>query len=206
MKNHQKSIQYQAVFQWLLMLSVGLHVHSESSATDVYVSVGGHAQADGSVEKPYGSIPDAVSAVRELRAAGDSDPIVIYLREGRYQLDETLVLGLQDGNPTATKVPLEKHGAGQKTRPAHLTFAAYPGEQPVVSGGVPITGWKRLESPPSEMPVKAAGKVWVADMPAGLGRFHCCLTATGVSACPRMLDLRSQNQATKELCTSPKGH
>ena len=61
-------------------------------------------------------------------------------------------VGLQDGNPTATTVLLEKHGAGRITGPAHLTFAAYPGEQPVVSGGVPVTGWERLESAPPELP------------------------------------------------------
>ena len=125
-------------------------------------------------QSPAGSIPDAVSAVRALRSSGNSDPAVIYLREGRHHLDETLVLGLQDGSPTTTApVALEKYGAGETTGPAHLTFAAYPGEQPIVSGGVPVTGWKRLESSPSELPVKAAGKVWVADMPASLEKFHC---------------------------------
>ena len=48
-----------------------------------------------------------------------------------------------------------------------------------MSAGVPVTGWKRLESAPSELPAKAVGKVWVADMPAGLGRFHCLFDGHG---------------------------
>ena len=102
MKTHQTSILSRAILPWLLLVLVAFVVHGESSATEVYVSVDGHAQADGSMAKPYGSLPDAVNAVRALRSSGNSDPAVIYLREGRHQLDETLVLGLQDGSPTTT--------------------------------------------------------------------------------------------------------
>ncbi|TWT75032.1 right-handed parallel beta-helix repeat-containing protein [Allorhodopirellula solitaria] len=179
MKIHQTLVLSRAILPWLLIVTVTLVVHRESFATDIFVSVDGHAQADGSIESPYESIPDAVTAVRAMRAAGNVDPVVIYLREGRHQLDETLVLGMQDGNPNTTTGRLEKHGAGQVTRPAYLTFAAYPGEQPVVSAGVPVTGWKRLEPPPSELPGGAVGKVWVADLPTELGRFHCLFDAHG---------------------------
>lgn len=205
MKTHRTSVLSKAILRWLLMVSGFLLVHRESSAADVYVSVDGHIQADGSIEKPFGSIPDAVSAVRALRAAGNSDPAVIYLREGRHQLDETLVVGLRDGHTTATTVPLEKHGAGQETRPAHLTFAAYPGEQPVVSGGVPITGWKRLEPTPPELPAKAAGKVWVADMPADLGRFHCLFDDRGRLSRARDAGFAVTKPGDQRTLNFPKG-
>ena len=142
-------------------------------AAEIYVSVDGSAQADGSLTKPYGSLPDAVEAVRALRKAGNTEPAVIVLREGRHQLDQTLVLGMEDGSPSDSKaVILPKYGAGESSGPAYLTFAAYPGENPVVSAGVPVTGWKRLESAPAELPAKAVGKVWGADMPAGMDRFY----------------------------------
>jgi len=151
-----------------LIMLVVFAVADESFALDIYVSVDGGAQADGSLTKPYGSLPDAVEAVRALRKAGNKEPVVIKLREGRHQLNQTLVLGLEDGSPaTSDDVAFEQYGAGDTTGPAFLTFAAYPGEHPVVSGGVPVTGWKRLESAPAELPAKAVGKVWVADMPAG---------------------------------------
>ena len=54
---------------------------------------------------------------------------------------------------------------------AHLTIAAYPDEAPVASAGVPVTGWEFLEPASAELPSNAVGKVWVADMPEGLGRF-----------------------------------
>ncbi|MCP4197573.1 MAG: right-handed parallel beta-helix repeat-containing protein, partial [Proteobacteria bacterium] len=159
---------------------VAFVVQNECSAREVYVSVDGHAKVDGSLAKPYGSLPDAVKAVRVLRRSGNAEPVKIVLREGRHQLDQTLVLGLEDGAlASSDAIALPQYGAGETKQPAHLTIAAFPGEQPVVSGGVPVTGWKRLESPPSELPVRAAGKVWVADMPAGLGRFHCLFDVRG---------------------------
>ena len=45
-------------------------VPDASFALDIYVSVDGSAQADGSLANPYGSLPDAVEAVRALRQAG----------------------------------------------------------------------------------------------------------------------------------------
>jgi len=159
--------------QIIALLLLAFVVHDQCLAFDIYVSVDGDAQADGSLAKPYGSLPAAVKAVRALRKAGNTEPVVIILREGRHQLNQTLVLGLEDGSPSDPKaVLLPKYGAGDSSGPAYLTFAAYPGENPVVSAGVPVTAWKRLESAPAELPAKAAGKVWVADMPKGSERFY----------------------------------
>ncbi|MFC1766794.1 right-handed parallel beta-helix repeat-containing protein, partial [Planctomycetota bacterium] len=160
----------------MLVLTAGTLCH----AKDIYVSVDGSAQADGSLAKPYGSLADAVKAVRALRKAEHTEPVKIVLREGRHQLNQTLVLGLEDGSPSDSKtVPLPKYGAGESSGPAYLTFAAYPGENPVVSAGVPVTGWKRLASAPAELPAKSVAKVWVADMPDGLERFYTLYDAKG---------------------------
>jgi hypothetical protein len=159
--------------QIIILLLLAFVLQGESSALDIYVSVDGGAQADGSLAKPYGSLPAAVEAVRALRRAGNTEPAKIILREGRHQLNQTLVLGLEDGSPSDPKpVSLPKYGAGESSGPAYLTVAAYAGEKPIVSGGVPITGWQRLKSPPAELPPRAVGKVWVADMPAGMDRFY----------------------------------
>ncbi|MFC5049199.1 right-handed parallel beta-helix repeat-containing protein [Rubritalea spongiae] len=128
--------------------------------------------ADGSAEHPYPTIPAAIDAVRELRQSGYSKPVTVYLREGRHQLNETLVLGLDDGaQAEVVEKELPKYGAGE-IAPAWLTFEAYPGEKPVVSGGVPVSGWKLLEDVPADLPKEAHGKVWVADMPEGMERFY----------------------------------
>ncbi len=142
---------------------------------EIYVAASGAVTTspDGSLAKPYDSLSQAVSAVRSMRQSGLKDPVVIYLRGGRHQLSETLVLGIQDGAPTsAGLVTLGGYGAGTVSNPPTLTITAYPGETPVVSAGVPVTGWKKLPAAPPELPASAAGKVWVADMPAGMKRFH----------------------------------
>ncbi|QDV26383.1 putative glycoside hydrolase [Aureliella helgolandensis] len=173
-------IESKQFFGWLFLVLVVFVVRGECWATDIYVSVGGHAQADGSATKPYGTIPDAVNAVRALRKSGNTAPAVIYLREGRHQLNQVLVLGLEDGNPISSKsIAFEKYGAGETSEADYLTFAAYPGERPIVSGAMPVTGWKRLESAPAELSTQAVGRVWVADMPAGLGRFQCLFDGRG---------------------------
>ena len=180
MKTQQISLRLSwIVFLWLLVLAF-FAVQSDSLAMDIHVSVDGDAQADGSLAKPYGSLPAAVEAVRALRKAGNKEPAVIVLREGRHQLNQTLVLGLEDGSPSnSNAATLPKYGAGESSGPAYLTFAAYPGENPVVSAGVSVTGWQRLEAAPSELPAQAAGKVWVADMPTGLKRFYTLYDAQG---------------------------
>ena len=173
MKTQRTHLRAQRLVLPRLLVLVVFAAPGQSFALDIYVSVDGGAQADGSLTNPYGSLPDAVEAVRALRKAGNTEPVVIKLREGRHQLNQTLVLGIEDGSPaTSDEVTLEQYGAGDTTGPAFLTFAAYPGEHPVVSAGVPVTGWRRLESAPAELPAKAVGKVWVADMPTGMDRFY----------------------------------
>ena len=140
---------------------------------ELYVSPEGNDNASGSLSEPLASIPKAVELVRELRKNGNSNPATIYLRDGRHQLNQTLVLGIKDGLPPMPEsTPFEEYGAEPSTGPAHLTFAAYPGEHPVVSSGVLLTGWQKLESPPSDLPANAIGKVWVADMPEALEKFY----------------------------------
>lgn len=156
----------------LWLTAVVLWLSGAACAMELYVSPAGHPQADGSNEKPYSSLAETVDVVRKLRKAGEKDPIKIVLRGGRYQLNETLVLGLGDGGPQVAGSSVPMYGAGDSIRPAWLTFAAYPGEEPVISAGVPIIGWKLLDKVPAGLPEKAAGKVWVADMPKGLGRFY----------------------------------
>ena len=81
----------------LWLITIAFAASNAVVAVDIYVSVDGDSGADGSLSKPFGSLPEAVDAVRDLRKASNTEPVVIYLREGRHQLDQTLVLGLEDG-------------------------------------------------------------------------------------------------------------
>ena len=100
-------------------------------ATTLYVSPDGRPEWSGrlpapnaqSTDGPLASLTAARDAVRKLREHGTADPVTILLRAGTYRLSETFALDAADSN---------------------VTWAAYPNEQPVISGGKVISGWKKL--------------------------------------------------------------
>lgn len=146
----------------------------------VYVSIDGSDAAEGSMDHPYATLPMAVASVRELRKSGKTNPATIYLRKGRHQVDKTLVLGIEDGDTSAIELKnLGNPGAGQPRISPKLTIAAYPGESPMLSAGVPVENWRLVDADLEDLPVGALGKVWVADMPEGLERFYTLYDAHG---------------------------
>ena len=66
-------------------------------------------------ERPHN--PEAVATVGALHG-----PVVVYLRGGRYPLAKPITITPEDCAP--------------------VTFAAYPGEKPILDGGVRVTGWE----------------------------------------------------------------
>ncbi|RAJ12342.1 right-handed parallel beta-helix repeat-containing protein [Arenibacter echinorum] len=144
----------------------------EKTPKEIYVALDGDDGAEGSISKPVATIYGAVEAVRAMRKAGETSPVVIYFREGRHALTETLVLGMEDGNPGLMEsAPLNEYGAGELA-PSYLTFAAYGDEKPILSAGVPVNGWELLDSEAAGLPGAATGKVWVADFPEGFDKFY----------------------------------
>lgn len=105
---------------------------------------------------PLATLNAARRAVRTMRASGATHDVRVLIREGLYQLQETVVFGLADAAPEEVTT----------------TYEAYPGEMPVFSSGVPIGNWRKLETYPDALPVKAHGNVWVADLPDPLERFQ----------------------------------
>ena len=98
-------------------------------AADFYVSPTGNDRATGKLDRPFATVARAQQAVRELRAAQPDRqrPVVVMLRGGMYPLDKPLTFDPADsGTPKSPTI-----------------FAAYPGETPVISGGVRITGWEK---------------------------------------------------------------
>lgn len=162
----------------LLLFTIAFSGCGTENMTKLYVSPDGNDSADGSIDSPFATLPKAVEAVRAMRKLENTNPAVIYLREGRHQLNQTLVLGIQDGRTSSSEmVALDKYGAGESIEPAFLTFAAYSGETPIVSAGVPVDEWKILEA--AGLPLNAVGKVWVADIPEGLGKFYTLYDGKG---------------------------
>jgi len=110
-------------------------------ATTLYVAPGGDDKRTGTAAQPLGTLQGARDAVRRLRQGGAHGAVEVLVKPGVYHMAETLVLGPQD--------------SGTTTGPT--TYRAAPGGPVVLSGGVPIRGWKQ----------RTDGK-WAAPVPAGL--------------------------------------
>lgn len=153
---------------------------TSSDTITVYVSPKMNTSGDGSLSHPFGSIPEALSAVRSERQLGNTAPAIIYLREGRHQLNETLVLRIEDGLAgTSTSKISTQYGAGEDSEIAMLTFAAYSEETPIVSAGKPIDGWELLDTEMYGLATHAVGKIWVADLPEDIDKFYTLYDSEG---------------------------
>jgi parallel beta-helix repeat protein len=91
-----------------------------SSAATLYVSTGG----------PLPTLAAARDKIRELRRAGAKGAMTVLVRGGTYFLEEPFDLTPED--------------SGTKDQP--VTYAAYPGERAVLSGGRRITGWTKKDN------------------------------------------------------------
>jgi len=114
---------------------------------DLYVSPQGNDRWSGKLaapnaegsDGPVATLKRARDLIRERKVSGElAGPLTVWVRGGRYPLSEPLTFGPADSAP--------------------VTYAAYPGEQPVLDGSVRIEGWR----------VEQLGdrQVWVADVPA----------------------------------------
>jgi hypothetical protein len=81
------------------------------------------------------------AAVRALNVSQTGD-IIVYLRGGTYRMTSTLALGPADSGKNGFTV----------------SYQAFPGEQPVLTGAVPVTGFVLHD---------ASAGIWSASVPAG---------------------------------------
>lgn len=125
-------------------------------ATEFWVSPAGNDENPGTSARPLASIAGAEKKVRALRLEkpNDNGPIEVILRSGIYQLQDPLRLRPED--------------SGSLTNP--LVIAAAPGENPVLSGGIQITGWRPADHV-SGLPKSTWGAVWAANVPKLNGHF-----------------------------------
>ncbi|MBP8951504.1 MAG: right-handed parallel beta-helix repeat-containing protein [Armatimonadetes bacterium] len=108
-------------------------------SAEFFVSPTGDDASPGTQAAPFATIQRAQEAVRALKAGGLlGGPVTVFLREGTWFLDQPLAFTPED--------------SGSETCP--ITWQAFPGEQPIVSAGSPVTGWTRHDD-----------RLWVADLP-----------------------------------------
>ena len=89
-----------------------------------YVSPSGSDSYPGTIAAPFQTIEKARAVVRTVNQSMTGD-IVVYLRDGRYVLSNTLTFDQYDSG----------------TNGFNVIYTAYPGEKPIISGGQQITGW-----------------------------------------------------------------
>ena len=149
---------YWKLFALLLMLIL-LYKPALADKKILYVSPSGNDQWSGSYadtqenDGPLATLDAARLKVRQLKAANTDVAFEVQIRGGEYSLRETVVFGSED--------------SGSSDAP--IVYMAYPGEKPVFTSGVPITGWKKLSSEPKGVSEKACGKLWVTEIPQTVG-------------------------------------
>ena len=134
---------------------------NECDTTVLYVSLEGSDRWSGKLAEPNGkgtdgplaTVEGAQRKVRQLTQKGLEKSVRVLLRGGVYFQSSPLVFTPADGGVEAKEYP---HAIA--TPPVTVTYAAFPEEEVVISGGKRIRGWKET---------KVHGKrAWVASIPA----------------------------------------
>ena len=131
------------------LLQVGFVLGADTPpAADLFVSPQGQDGWSGKLaapnaertDGPLASLAGARDAIRRRKAAGPlAAPLRVLVRRGTYRVKGPIVLTAADGG----------------TEQAPITYAAWPGETPVISGGVAISGWTR----------QGEGSLWTTTVP-----------------------------------------
>ena len=99
----------------------------------------------GTREKPFATLSAARDATRKLKRDGLKTPVEVIVQEGTYYLAEPLAFSLEDSG----------------TPECPITYKAADGAKVVLSGGKPLTGWRRVDD-----------KLWALDTPQELPDFR----------------------------------
>ncbi len=125
----------------LFLLCLGLG--STLSATDIWVSPNGSDRNDGSRRQPMATLTAALRQAREarrLQQEGVEQGVTVHLMSGVHRVYEPVFVRPEDsGTPQSPTRFVGEEGA-------------------VISGGVPLTGWRKQ------------GRLWVTDVPDFNGR------------------------------------
>ncbi|NUR58514.1 MAG: right-handed parallel beta-helix repeat-containing protein, partial [Catenulispora sp.] len=89
-----------------------------------YVAPGGSDANPGTITAPFATLQHARDVVRTVDGTMTGD-IYVYLRGGNYPIGSTIDFTSADSG----------------TNGHQIVYSAYPGETPVLNGGVQVTGW-----------------------------------------------------------------
>jgi hypothetical protein len=111
-----------------------------SSQVVIAVSPQGNDASAGSRDAPFRTLERAQRAVRDANTDQD---VTVQLADGIYRLERPLIFAAADGG---------RNGH-------HVAWVAAAGANPVISGAMPVIGWKLFDK---------ERQIYVADTPAGL--------------------------------------
>jgi hypothetical protein len=129
-----------------------LLLSAPAMSADIYVSLKGSDRNNGSREQPLATVAMALRKARELRRLHDPSidkGINILVEEGVYYFNAPLFIRPEDSGTEQSPTLIRSAGS----RPA------------VFSGGIRITGWKKLTERIAGLPQQVAGKIYVASIP-----------------------------------------
>jgi hypothetical protein len=154
-------------FTGLVLVSVLMITACASAATsaDFYVAVNGNDSWTGKLsapnsqntDGPFASVAQAQIAVRALIQTHPNRPLSVMLRHGIYYLS------LSPTNPGTLQFTASD--SGTSTMP--ITWESYPGETPVVNGGIPV-GTRGLGLTWNNV----SGSLWQVQLPANIQPFE----------------------------------
>ncbi len=124
----------------LLMASSVARGQTPVPQADFWVAPGGNDANPGTELRPFATLHQAQAAVRRRIAEGLNHNLLVLIHQGTYELAAPLVFGSRDC------------GSAQDS----VTYAAYPGETVVISGGRRVGGWQAH-----------ADGIWTTRLPSG---------------------------------------
>ena len=116
------------------VLPLALVLSAPGFAMELHVSLEGNDASPGTRTRPFATLERARDAIRHLKKnrGPPKGGVKVLVRGGRYFLARPLTLGPADSG----------------TERSPIVYAALPGEKVVISGGRPVAGWRRAQTPP----------------------------------------------------------
>ncbi len=125
------------------LLWLGIASLAPAGAADFFLAPTGRDTNPGTETRPFATLTRARDAVRAQKRLAPNRDYAVAIRGGVYRVTETIVFSLEDSA-----------AAGYT-----ITYAAHPGETPIFTASVPVTGWRK------------DGAAWTAKLPAEVRPF-----------------------------------
>jgi Right handed beta helix region len=125
-------------------------------AAELWISPGGNDANPGTPTQPLASLLRALQQASALSRSGTipaGEPLKLILNGGTYPLATPLVLSPDDFANSNS-----------------ISIESAPGQNPVLSGGIAISGWKKSSARIPGLAHSAKGNIWVANAPKVNGK------------------------------------